>query len=176
MACGQAGPGSAGPGRGGSGLLPSLPQQLPGVGAWAGGRWAGRSAFPRSLPKCLGALNLTYPRPSSHPLEPMWGRASRIRAQVLHGNAGADEGAGAAIFKAKSCISGETFLGTWKGGQALPGPHRRSGKEIPSTLPGGHLHAPEGASELPWGSRAGRLHLRSTGRVKVRSQSEPSPP
>lgn len=60
------------PGEGGPG--PSQPpQQLPGVGARGGGRWAGRSAFPDRFPKCLGALNLTYPRPLLPSSEPMWG-------------------------------------------------------------------------------------------------------
>lgn len=60
------------PGEGGPG--PSQPpQQLPGVGARGGGRWAGRSAFPDRFPKCLGALNLTYPRPLLPSSEPMRG-------------------------------------------------------------------------------------------------------
>ena len=62
-------------GEGGSDLS-QPPHQLPGVGAWGGGRWPGRSVSPDRFPKCLGALNLTYSRPLLPSSEPMWeGRA-----------------------------------------------------------------------------------------------------
>lgn len=78
---------------------------------------------------------------------------------------------GPVIFKAKSCISGLALLPPstfWAWQDA--------GQKPPPSRPGGHLHAPEGASEPPWGLRGLPPAPAVNRRVKVRNRSKLGPP
>lgn len=55
---------------------------------------------------------------------------------------------GPVIFKAKSCISGLALLPP-----SISWAWQDSGQKPPPSRPSGHLHAPEGVSEPPWGLR-----------------------
>lgn len=85
------------------------------------------------------------------------------------------------IFKAKILYFGGASSGhLGRGGQrcfpASLGPAGRRTEKSPPPLPGGHLHAPEGASEPPWGLRGLPPAPEINGRIKVRSLGEPSSP